>query len=312
MRAVRIHAFGTPLRLDDVQEPEPAEGEVVFEAAFIGVNPLDVWVAQGSVAGGVQRLPFVPGSDAAGTVDGRPVLVRGAGLGSVRDGLFRERAAVPIEAVVDLPGDVWLDQAAGLGVAGVTAWCLVHDVAHVTADDRVLVLGSSGGVGSLVVQLAKAAGASVQGQTSDQRKVGFVTGLGADDVVVSDAAGLTDAVSAFSPTVVIDPLAGAYTGAAIAAMPPFGRLVLYGASAGAIAQGFDLRALYRKGISLLTYSGTIEPQARIVDGVCRALGAVADGTLRVPIDEVLPLERAQEAFDRILARGVRGKLLLRP
>lgn len=312
MRAVRIYAFGTPLRVDDVPEPVPGEGEVLFEAAYIGVNPLDVWLTQGSVAGGAQNLPFVPGSDAAGTVGGRAVLVRGAGLGSVRDGLYRERAAVPAEAVVDLPADVPLDQAAGLGVAGTTAWCVVHDVAHVTEDDRVLVLGASGGVGSLVVQLATAAGATVHGQTSDPRKADFVMELGAASVLVTDDAGLIGTVGALAPTVVFDPLAGPYTAAAIAAMAPYGRLVLYGASAGPIAEAFDLRALYRKAVSILTYSGTIEPQARLLDGLGHALRAVSTGSLTVPIDEVLPLERAQDALDRIVAREVRGKLLLRP
>jgi NADPH2:quinone reductase len=95
-------------------------------------------------------------------------------------------------------------------------------------------------------------------------------------------------------------------------MPPYGRIVLYGASAGPLAEGFDLRALYRKGISLLTYSGTIEPQHRLANGLRHALEAVATGALTVPIDDVLPLERAQEALDRIMGRGVRGKLLLRP
>jgi NADPH2:quinone reductase len=312
VRAVRIHAFGTPLRVEDVPEPEPGPGEVLFEATFIGVNPLDVWLTQGSVAGGGQRLPLVPGSDAAGTVNGRPVMIRGAGLGSVRDGLYRERAAVPAEAVVDLPAGVPPDQAAGLGVAGTTAWCVVHDVAHVTPDDRVLVLGASGGVGSLVVQLAKAAGATVHGQTSHPDKADFVAELGADAVVVSADAGLTAAVGEFAPSVAFDPLAGPYTGAAVAAMPPFGRLVLYGASAGPLAEAFDLRALYRKSIPILTYSGTIEPQARLLDGLRHALQAVASGALTVPIDEVLPLERAQEALERIVARRVRGKLLLRP
>jgi NADPH2:quinone reductase len=111
---------------------------------------------------------------------------------------------------------------------------------------------------------------------------------------------------------VLDPLGDGYTGAAVAAMAPYGRLLLFGASAGAVAEGFDLRTLYRKSIALISYSGTIEPQERIRDGLARALEAVARGELRVPIDGVLPLERAQEAHDRIRQHRVRGKLLLRP
>ena len=312
MRAARVHAFGEGLRIDDVAEPVPGEGEVLFEATLIGVNPLDVWVTEGTAAGGQQRLPFVPGSEATGAVAGRAVMVRGGGLGVTRDGLYQERAAVPLDAVVDVPDDVPLDQAAGLGVAGTTAWCLVHDVGRLGAEDRVLVLGASGGVGSLTVQLAKATGARVHGQTSDGEKAGFIQGLGADEVVVADADGLTEATKAFAPTVVLDPLGDGYTGAAVAAMAPFGRLILFGASAGPVAERFDLRTLYRKSIDLRSYSGTMEPQERLRVGLTRALDAVARDELRVPIDEVLPLERAQEAHDRIRQHRVRGKLLLRP
>jgi NADPH2:quinone reductase len=312
MRAARVHAFGEGLRIDDVDEPVPGEGEVLFEATLIGVNPLDVWVTEGTAAGGQQRLPFVPGSEATGAVPDRAVMVRGGGLGVTRDGLYQERSAVPLDAVVDVPDEVPLDQAAGLGVAGTTAWCLVHDVGRLGAQDRVLVLGASGGVGSLAVQLAKASGATVLGQTSDGEKAGYIQGLGADEVVVADADGLTEATKAFAPTVALDPLGDGYTGAAVAAMAPFGRLILFGTSAGPVAERFELRTLYRKSIDLLTYSGTIERQERLQEGLSRALDAVARGELKVPIDEVLPLERAQEAHDRIRQHRVCGKLLLRP
>ncbi len=313
MRAVRLHAFDGTLRVDEVPEPEPGPDEALFEPAFIGVNPLDVWLTEGSVAGGRQALPFVPGSEGSGTIDGRRVAIRGRGVGVVRDGLFRERANVPVGAVVNLPDDVSLEQAAAVGVVGSTAWRLVNDVARVTSEDRVLVLGASGGVGSLIVQLVRAKGARVLGQTSDPDKEPFIREQGAEDVVVvTDAAGLTDAVRPFEPTVVTDPLADGYTQAAVAAMAPFGRLALYGASAGAVAESFDLRALYRKAVSIVTYSGTIESQDVVHEGYELALGAVRRGEMRVPIDDVLPLDRAAEALGRIRNRQVRGKVLLHP
>ncbi len=312
MRVVRIHAFGEALSVDEVSEPAPGPGEVLFEAAVIGVNPIDAWLTEGTVAGGRQTLPFVPGADAAGMVEGRRVAVRGAGVGSVRDGLYRAWANVPEESVVDLPDAVSFEQAAAVGVAGTTAVRLVEDIARVKSSDRTLVLGASGGVGSLIVQLAKSAGATVWGQTTDPGKVEFVREQGADQIVATVAAGLTEAARPFEPTVVFDPLGDGYTQAAIAAMASFGRLALFGTSAGAVASEFDLRALYRKSVSILAYSGTIEPPDVLREGLRRALEAVARGELRVPIDDVLPLERAQEAHDRIRRREVQGKLLLRP
>jgi NADPH2:quinone reductase len=312
VRTVRLHAFHEPLRVDEVPYPELGEGEVLFEPALIGVNPLDVWLTEGTVAGGRQRLPIVPGTEAAGWVEGRRVLVRGSGLGTVRDGLYRERANVPLEAVLDLPPGVDFDQASGLGVAGDTAWRLVHEVGQITAPDRVLVLGASGGVGSLVVQLARATGAEVWGQSTDPEKASFIRELGAANVLVTDKGGLAEAAAPLEPTVAVDPLADGYTTALVSAMQPRGRILLYGASAGPVAERFDLRLLYRKAVSILTYSGTIESAERLREGMLHALEAAARGELRVPIDGVLPLEQAQEAHDRIRARMVRGKQLLRP
>jgi NADPH2:quinone reductase len=207
---------------------------------------------------------------------------------------------------------VEFDQAAGLGVAGDTAWRLVHELGQITGADRVLVLGASGGVGSLVVQLAEGAGAEVWGQTTDPEKASFIRELGAANVLVTDQDGLAGAAAPLEPTVAVDPLANGYTTALVATMQPRGRILLYGASAGPVAERVDFRLLYRKAVSILTYSGTIESAERLREGMVHALEAAARGDLRVPIDAVLALEQAQEAHDRIRARKVRGKLLLRP
>ena len=190
---------------------------------------------------------------------------------------------------------------------------LYDDVASVTAEDRAIVLGASGGVGSVVVQLAKARGATVWGQTSSQDKVAAVESVGADRVIVADADQLAARLEELKPTVAFDPLGGAFTRALVDALAVGvgGRLALFGTSAGTEAT-LDLRTLYRREVQLLTYSGTVEPPARTQAAVEAALGELAAGRIRVPIDEVLPLERAAEAHQRILEKGVRGKLLLRP
>jgi NADPH2:quinone reductase len=311
MKAARLHAFGQPLVIEDVPEPEPQLGEALFRVRYAAVNPVDVWLTEGTVWGGKQRLPFIPGAEGAGEVHGRAVVAHGSGLGVRRDGLYREWADVPAGAVVDVPVGVDLQQAAGLGVAGTTAWRLVNEVARIGPEDRVLVLGSSGGVGSLVVQLAKSAGATVWGQSTSEEKTAFIREIGADRAVVAGADDLSAAVGELEPTVVMDPLANGFTAAAISAVQPFGRIVLYGASAGSRAD-IDLRMLYRNSIQLRTFSGTIEPDDRNGRALSEALQAVARGELRVPIDDVLPLERVNEAHARIRDRRVKGKLLLAP
>jgi NADPH2:quinone reductase len=311
MRAARFHAFGQDLSIDEVEEPHVEAGEAMFEVAFAAVNPLDVWVGQGTVAGGRQRLPFVPGSEASGLLGGRRVLVRGHGFGVIRDGFYRARASVPPDAAIPIPDALGSEAAACLGVAGGTAWQLVHGVGAVTAEDRVLVLGASGGVGSLLAQLAAATGATVWGQTSDAGKRGFVQDLGIDRAVVARAGDLLGEVSDLSPTVAFDPLGDGYTAALVDAVAPFGRIVLFGASAGEHAE-LDLRQLYRRSIQLLTYSGTAEPEDRNREAMEAALDAAVTGSLRVFVDEILPMDQAADALRRIRERRVRGKLLLRP
>jgi NADPH2:quinone reductase len=311
MKAARVHHFGDPLQLDEVPEPHPGPGEVVVDLEFIGVNPLDIWVTRGTVAGGSQPLPFVPGVEAVGSVNGRRYIVGGLGFGVQREGLYQGRVVVPEAALLPLPEGVDPAQAAAMPVAGATAWRLVDDVTSVTAEDRAIVLGAAGGVGSLVVQLAKARGAVVWGQTSSPDKAAGIESLGADRAVVATAGDLAARLEELRPTVAFDPLAGAFTPALVDALQLHGRLALFGASSGPEAT-MDLRAFYRKGIHLLGYSGTVEPPERTRAALGAALAELAAGRIHVPIDEVLPLERAAEAHQRILDRKVQGKLLLRP
>jgi NADPH2:quinone reductase len=308
MRAARLHEIGGTLQVDEVDDPVPAAGEVLVDVAFASVNPLDVWITRGGVGAAAQHLPWVPGTEATGTVGGRPVLVRGAGLGVLRPGLYRERAAVPADTLIEVPDGLDLAAVAGLPVAGITAWQAVHAKAGVHAADRVLVLGASGGVGSLAVQLAAAAGATVWGQTGSPGKVAAVEADGAARAVVTGAEGLAEAVAELRPTVVLDALGGPYTDQAITALEPGGRLVVYGTSNDERVT-LNLRQLYRKGVTVLGYTGLMESPAEQAGVLARLLELMAAGHLRVPVT-VLPLDGAAEAHARIVERRSHGKLVL--
>lgn len=294
--------------IDNLSDPEVGPGEVLVEIEFIGVNPLDVWMTKGTVAGGYQRLPFIPGLEAIGTANGRRYVIYGSSMGFTRDGLYRERAAVPKEALFPLPDGVEPVQAAVMPVAGRTAWWLVNEVAPVKEADRVIVLGASGGVGSMVVQLAKARGAIVWGQTSSLDKIECVTAAGADQVVVANAHDLATQLAELAPTIAFDALGGGFTRALIEALGPGGRIGIYGTSSNPEAT-LNLLTLYRKGVSLLP--GSVPPD-RSRSAIESALVELAAGRLHARVDEVLPLDRACEAHRRILDKSVRGKLLLRP
>ncbi len=308
VKAARLTGHGQPLILEEVDLAEPGPQDIVLDVAYAGVNPVDMYAAQGQVAGDAP-VPRTLGTEAAGTADGRPVVVRGHGVGTARDGLWAAAAVVPRAALIEVPDGVELQAAAAMGVAGVTAWRTVTQLAQVKADDTVLVLGASGGVGSIIVSVAHALGATVVGQTGRPDNAGWIKERGADHVVVADDGGLTGAVAGLRPTVVFDGLGDGFTGGAVEALQPHGRLVLFGASAGPDGQ-VPLRSLYSKGITVLGYAGLLESDEAMSAAIGEALQALADGQLTVPVDSTMPLDQVNEAFDLIRQRQVRGKIVL--
>ena len=174
VRAARLVELGAPLQVQEVELPAPGGDEVRVDLHYGGVNPIDRYNAEGQVNPDTP-LPRTLGGEAAGEVKGRLVLVAGEGLGFVRDGVWSQAAVVPREAVVEVPDGVAAEHAAAMGIAGLTALNCVRTLAQVTAEDRVVVLGASGGVGTMLVSLARAAGASVWGQTGSEAKVPAIT-----------------------------------------------------------------------------------------------------------------------------------------
>lgn len=308
-RAARLHRHGEALVVEDVVLPSPGDDEAVVEMAFGGVNPVDRYTAEGRVAPDAP-LPRTLGMEGAGRLaDGRAVLVQGGGLGLRRDGAWSSRLVAPRAALTEIPAGVDLGAAAAMGVAGVTAWRTTTEQAGVTPEDRVLVLGASGGVGSILVSLCRSIGAQVWGQTGNPDKVAFILGQGAEEVVTAGPSDLGKSVEALRPTVVFDPLGDGFTTAAVETLEPFGRLVSFGVSAGPTVE-LNMQVVYRKGLTIYGYAGLIEPQARMAAGKAAALAALADGRLRVAVAEVLPLGRVNDAFAALADRAVSGKIVL--
>jgi NADPH2:quinone reductase len=304
MRAARLKQHGEPLAIEEVELPDPGEGEVLVDLRFGGVNPVDRYGAEGRVAPDAP-VPRTLGGEASGVLDGSPVVVNGEGLGTARDGVWAEQAIVPRAAVTEVPDGVDLRAAAAMGVVGVTAWNVVHDLGEVDSRDRVLILGASGGVGSAIVSLVKAAGAEVWGQTGSAEKADTVREQGADHMIV----GGPEAIKDIEPTLVLDPLGGGFLAPVVEALAVRGRIVVYGTSAGPEVQ-FNLQQLYRKTASLLGYGGMQLTSEERRSAMEQALAAAARGELKIRIDEVLPLDGVNQAFQRLVDRRVQGKLLL--
>jgi NADPH2:quinone reductase len=308
VRAARLHRHGEPLVVETVELADPADGEVRVTLQFGGVNPIDRYIAEGRVALD-GPMPRTLGGEAAGTLDGTPVLVAGGGLGAARDGLWAQAANVPAAAVIPIPEGVAPGAAAAMGIAGLTAYNCVHTLAAVRPSDRVLVLGASGGVGSMIVSLASSAGATVWGQTGSEAKADAIRDHGADRVLVGGPRDLVAPLQEFMPTVVLDPLGGEFVAPVIDAIAPRGRLVSYGVSAGPEVT-FNMQQLYRKMLTVFGYGGMQLTDDERRTGLQAAMQVLAAGQLTVRIDEVLALDDVGEALTRLTERRVQGKLLL--
>lgn len=321
VRAIRVHRTGGPevLEAEDVAEPEPGPGEARVRVELAGVNFVDVYHRTGLYP---KELPFTPGVEGAGVVEavgeGVTRVTEGDRVAwAMSPGSYAEQAVVPAWRLVRVPNDVSLELATALMVQGMTAHYLVTSTYPLGPDDVALVHAAAGGVGLLLVQLARAAGATVIGTCSTEEKARRVLDHGADHVIrytqqdfETETKRLTDGQGA---TVVYDSVGRSTFGDSLDSLRPRGWMVLYGQASGKV-EPLDPGVLASKGSLFLTRP-SLAHYTRDADEVeWRAgdvLGRVQRGEVRVRVHDVLPLEDAAEAHQRLESRSTSGKLLLR-
>ncbi|MFI0366907.1 zinc-binding dehydrogenase [Actinomadura sp. 1N219] len=326
MRAIRQSAFGGPeqLRLEDVPDPRPAGGEVRIRVESAGVHLLDTVIRQGGGGPRVApRLPMTPGREVAGVVDEIGPGV-GAGLAGRRvvadlglaGGGYAELAVAPAEAVHLIPDGVDADAAVAMVGTGRTTMAIL-ELAAPAADDVVLITAAAGGIGALLIQAARATGATVIGAAGGPGKVALVRRLGADHAVDYDRPGWPDAVRdalAGTPiTLALDGVGGPIGRSALELLAPAGRLVMFGSSSGSLTE-LSSADLFGRGISAASAVG-----ARILNrpGGTRtlerdALEALIDKRLIPVIGQRFSLADAPAAHAALESRATTGKTVLRP
>lgn len=293
MRAAQIAELGRPPRVVDVV------GDGPIEVLAVALNPLDLAVAAGRFYGGHPPLPYVPGCEAVGRLDGERVYLFGEGRGTVRDGFLAQRVDFPTAAAVPVPEGLDDALAVACGIAGVAGWMPVAHRAPVRPDDRVLVLGATGTVGSVALQAARALGAErVVAAGRDEGRLRRALELGADDTVVLGeddlAERLREACGGDGPTLVVDPLWGEPARAAVDAAAPKARIVHVGQSAGPEAT-FTSAAVRGKQLSILGHSNfglTLDERRTAYLELAEHIAA---GRIRIDV-ESFPLERVADAW----------------
>jgi NADPH2:quinone reductase len=318
VRAVVLREFGPPDRLvaEEVPDPAAGAGQALIDVEFASITFVETQVRAGHppVPAMAPRLPAILGNGVGGVVSsvgagvdaslaGRRVVTTTGGSGG-----YAERVAVDAAAPIPVPGRLGLAEAVALLADGRTAIALIR-AAAVRAGETVLVEAAAGGVGSLLVQLARDAGARVVAAAGGARKVSLATSLGADVAVDYTEPGWAEHARGLAgdADVVFDGVGGEVSAAAFGLLRPGGRLCAYGMASGAFAPiPGDVAA--SRGVTVIRGAALTPEQMRELSQV--ALVQAAAGRLRPVIGQTYPLERAADAHAAIETRATVGKTLL--
>ena len=307
MRAIRQQTLGGPevLELVEVPRPEPGPTEVLVRVTAAGVNPVDWKVrARGGFLG---EPPFTVGWDIAGVVEapGRGVTRFAAGdrvFGMPRfpreAAAYAEYVTSPSRQLARIPASLGDIEAAGLPLAGLTAWQALVETANVQPGQRVLILAAAGGVGHLAVQIAKARGAHVIG-TASLAKHPFLFELGADEAIDYTSAAVEERVR--DVDAVLDLVGGESSHGALATLRDGGIFIAVPSSTG-------IESLVDAAEGRVRVTGILVEPDRM--GLEALAGLAESGALRVHVSRTFPLEQAAQAHELGETGRTQGKLVL--
>lgn len=322
MQAIQVTQVGGPevLTPTELPVPSPKPNEAIVQIKAAGVNFIDVYVREGRYPA---QLPFVDGQEAAGVVTevGREVTTLQRGDHVAYTGVlgsYAEFAAVPANRLVKIPPELDFEQAAAAMLQGMTAHYLLYSTYPLKEGETALIHAAAGGVGLLLVQMAKRSGARVIATAGSQDKAQLAREAGADECIVytetdfeTETQRLTDGMGVH---VVYDGVGKATFDKDLNVLRPRGYLVLFGGSSGAVPP-FDLIKLSQKGSLYITRPTLLHYTATRDELEWRAndlLQMIVRGDLKLRIHKIYPLAEAEQAHRDLEGRKTTGKLLLRP
>ncbi len=322
MNAIQITENGNAdvLELREVDAPQPDKGEVLVKVEAAGLNFIDIYRREGHYP---VSLPHIPGSEAAGVVEAvgegvSEVEVGDRVAGVSFSGAYAEFALAPAQTLVKVPDGVSGEQAAAVMLQGMTAHYLTHTTYPLREGETCLVHAAAGGVGLLLVQMAKKRGARAIGTVSTEEKERLAREAGADDIIRYTEQDFEEEVKRLTDgegvQVVYDSVGKSTFEKGLDCLAMRGMMALFGQSSGTV-EPFNLQTLNAKGSLFLTRPSLFHYVAKRDELVERAndvLGWVAAGELSVRVDSKLPLADAGEAHRRLEGRKTAGKVLLEP
>ncbi|KAJ9462297.1 Quinone oxidoreductase 1 [Diplonema papillatum] len=319
-KAIVMTETGGPevLRLCEVDMPAVGDDEVCVKVHSIGVNPVETYWRSGT-AGRNPKLPYTPGKDCAGVVHsvGKNVGSLKPGdrvftSGVARPGSYSHHCAVKASDAHILPPNVSFDAGASLGTPGLTAYRALVTRGEAQPGDKLFIHGASGGVGLIAIQLARSMGLTVVATAGQKAGVELVKSVGAHHGLNHNSNGYFKEVEALGPyNVVIEVLANVNLDKDLAVAAKKGRVVIVG-SRGTVS--INPRDIMTKELDIRGVFLTAQTEAQKKEAVACLTQALADGSLKPVISEVLSLEDAPLAHAHVIkpANGTQGKLVMRP
>ena len=322
MKAIRVHQYGGPevLLYEEMPVPDPGPGEARLRIEAAGLNYIDTYHRSGLYP---VPLPFTPGTEGAGVVDAIGPDVVDVKPGDrvaycLNLGSYAEYAVVPAWKLVPLPDTLSTQVGAAILLQGMTAHYLAFSTFPLKPGDSALVHAAAGGVGLLLVQMAKRAGATVYGTVSTQEKARLARQAGADQVILYGETDfekvIADLTDGRGVDVVYDSVGQATFEKSLNCLRPRGLMALFGQSSGPVGP-IDLQILNQKGSLFATRPSLGHYTATRSELMSRA-GDVfmwaASGDLSVRIHRTFPLGQASAAHQLLQGRKTMGKVLLVP
>ncbi len=324
MKAVVVTALGGPEVLQWEERPRPDVGprDVLIRVMATSVNFADIKAREGRYHG-ASLPPFIPGLDAAGTVEqvGSQVTGLAPGMRVIAfpsGGSYAEWVVAPDALVFPIPDSVDWDVAAALPIVGLTAYKLLHDIARMESGERVLIHAAAGGIGTTAIQFARLMGAAqIIGTVSREEKKAIARSLGADAVInyaeeQDFSAVVNELTEGRGVDVVLDSIGGTVSEQSLTCLAPFGRLVHFGSASGQPGQ-FRVGDLHASCRAVLGFSlGTARAQRPYLlkPAADAVLDAVATGGVSMQIGARYPLREAAAAHRWMESRASTGKIIL--
>ena len=322
MHSIRVHDPGGPEKLvwEEVEPPRVKDGQLIVSVVAAGVNYIDTYHRKGIYPLGT---PFTPGLEGSGIVDEVGPNVTGFTTGdrvawTDQLGTYAGKVAIAADRAVAVPADFSLMDAAAMMLQGVTAHYLATDTFTLESGHRCLIHAGAGGVGRLLIQLARRAGAEVFATVSTTEKAALANEAGATHVINYADEDFVEVIEQMagdrSLDVIYDGVGAATFEKGLTLLKPRGLMALFGQSSGVVPP-FDLGALARLGslyVTRPTMGSYIATRAELQGRADKLFSLVNSGELELRIDRTMPMSEAAEAHRALEGRETAGKIVLVP